>query len=92
MLIRREFLALAPAATALQLAPPENLARASLSLREYYAFLWLEMEAVERKLETDRLCLRTLEAGRRAAEKITLAGTVEDRAAAIVAWRARQVI
>lgn len=74
MVSRRTFLTMANSAVIAPLVADfaPNLSAAPqtppIKVEEYYAFLWLEMENVERLLGVSRLDGRTLEAGRDAAE------------------------
>jgi hypothetical protein len=62
----------APYVSAASQTPP-------MKMEEYYAFLWLEMENVERLLGVSRLDGRTLEAGRDTAKLLFDATDMLDR-------------
>jgi hypothetical protein len=76
MVSRRQFLTMANGAAMAPLvadfAPHVSAASQTppMKIEEYYSFLWLEMENVERLLGVSRLDGRTLEAGRDAAEML----------------------
>ncbi len=68
----------AVAATALP-APASTAADAGADLTGYYAFLWMEMELIERELGIDRLHHRTLWAGEASALKLQDGSTPDQR-------------
>ena len=91
MVKRREFLSLLPTGAAICLAAKAAAASdgrlTTEQIQAYYAYLWTEMTAVEKKLGISRFDHETLELGRAAAAELRSSTTLEQRIAAITALK-----